>query len=526
MSAMVITAPKAHAVNLGPFKVAKDFCEKVQALTPILNVYSMVQWPVIGFPGISMGLTQNTSALLDLCNFVMQIEQLDTQDAIFFAGATLNKMTDNKWNHHLEMADKTWNLANTVYDFDEGQFKKGTLESVQTHRDINDYMATSYSWYHKTFNGKEAQLKNRDQRERDMNDFAGVAYKRAILQEALSCPGGSTADKDYEKVYTSEIQPWEVKRDAAQDDINFFRSKLMDMGPRFMNGQGDLDEYVKGIEQLMVSGVDYQITTKKKTETTMKPGPVDKKTGKPVQTKVNVSRNTQVFQARIFSDMFQKFRNKYTEDWSSWVTAQFVSRGTEGMLNDPRGKVEDEFRDLAYECQENRLMRGFSSDRPDYQKVRDERMEKCSADTRINQKKAENLFSYYMVQFQDALYKLKQANANIWTKESWYLGTTRSVNSKNSSEGFQQEEISCGQNLEPAEMQKLSLKQQGVENEYSEMQAKQLLKQTTMMEMQAKSEKDVSDENQKRKAYAQNQQKKNVRDLKQQIIPVPVSGGF
>lgn len=196
--AMFSVPQKAEAVNLGPFKVARGFCEKIQSLAPILNTYSMVQWPVVGFPGITMGLASNTSALLDFCNYIMQIEQLGTQDAIFFTGNYLNTLTDNKWNHHLEMADKTWNLANTVYDFEAGQQRKGTLTSVSTHREINDYMKTSYSWYHKTFNGKDAQLKNRGEREQEMNQFSGAAYRRAILSEALNCPSGQD-NKDYEK---------------------------------------------------------------------------------------------------------------------------------------------------------------------------------------------------------------------------------------------------------------------------------------------------------------------------------------
>ncbi len=516
---------KAQAINLGPFRVGVQFCEQVQRLAPLLNVYSMVQWPVLGFPGITFGLSQNTSALLDFCDFIMQIEQLDTQDAIFFAGNYLNKLTDNKWGHHLTMADKTWNLANTVYDFESGQYRKGALTSVQTHRDINDFIGESYSWYNKTMNGKDVSLQTRGQREQDMNAFANTAYRRAILAEALSCPAGNTANgqKDYDKIYTNEIKPQEIIRDESKDDVEFFRSKLLDMGPRFMNNQGELQTYIAEVEKLMSQGVNYKVAIKKKTETTTKPGKAGAD-GKPVPQKVNVTKDTQVFTVQMFSDMFNKFKGDWSEKWSSYVTTAFLSAGSQGLLTDPQAKIEDEFRDLSYECNANRLMRGVSPDRPDYSKLQDERVEECRTNTRMNQKKAENLLNYYVGQLQTALYKHKNANAVIWTKESWYLGTMRSVNSQKQADGFQQEEIKCSENMEPAEMQKLSLQQQQVEAEYAEMTAKQVLRQTTMMEQQAKAEKANADERKKKASFAEKQNERQKDAMKQGNTMVPLEG--
>src|SRR5690606_39225700 len=135
-----------------------------------------------------------------------------------------------------------------------------------------------------------------------------------------------------------------------------------------------------------------------------------------------------------FPDIYDQFRKRWSSQWSSWVTAQFLQR-TEGLLDDPQGRVEEQFRDLAYECNSARLMNGVSLDRADYAKLQEERVAKCKADVRMNQKKAENLLNYYVNQMQTTIYQLKQANANIWTKESYYLGTMRAVNSKDSTEG-------------------------------------------------------------------------------------------
>ena len=534
-------APKAKAEG-DLFNVSADhplikFCEIVPTYGLVLSQIPMPSfWPsiqVLPFPpfiapGILFGLSQRTSVITTVCQVLSQIEKYNSQSAIENSRDILNTLTDNKFEKHLTMVDKTYNLANSIYNFEDGTYRKGSLESAQTHRDLNDYMAESYSWYHSTFNGKEAKLKNRDERERDMNELAQLAYQRAVLEEAGNCPAPDTST-NYDKVYSSEIRPWETKRAAAKDDMEFFKSKLLSMGPRFLNDEKEFNDFAKDLEKLQVRGVDYQVTYKNKQETKTVPHKTRKmKDGKPKMVQEVFTTKTQEFTARVFADDFNKFKNKHNDNWSSWVTAQFLSRGTEGLLNDPRGKVEDEFRDLAYECQEAKLMRGFDDNRSDYQKVRDERFEKCKTDTRMNQKKAENLFNYYITQYQNSIYLYKQANANIWTKESWHLGTMRSVNSKDTTEGFQQETVTCaeGNALTSAEISKLEIKSKQVNQGLQEFVTKQYQKKTIMMEEKKKAESEHNKENQQRKAYAQKQNKKQVRDLKQQVIPVSPSGSL
>src|SRR5690606_35091825 len=117
------------------------------------------------------------------------------------------------------------------------------------------------------------ELKSRGESERDMNAFANTAYRRAILKEALTCPAGNTAsgDKDYDKIYNTEIRPQEVIRDEQQDDMEFFKDKLYSMGPRFSNNQKDLDKYIAGLEKLITQAINYEVAAKKKTEASTRP---------------------------------------------------------------------------------------------------------------------------------------------------------------------------------------------------------------------------------------------------------------
>ena len=518
---LVFTPQKSDAF-LG--NVGRAFCEKVQQLGPILNSFTVVQWPVVGFPGITMGLAQNTSVILDLCNLVMQIEQLSTQDAIFFAAGELNKMTDNRWGHHLDFADKTWNLANSIYDFEAGETRRGAFQSRATYREMNDFMGASYSWYHKTVNGKDARLKNRREREQDMAQYSRVAYRRAILQEATNCPT-PVDNQNYSQIYESKIAPEELKIEDFREDVDFFRGQLMKMGPRFMNNEQEMKEYTADVEQLMTAGVSYQIRTRVKNETTYKPDGVDAQ-GNAKHRKVTLKRDTQVWTARLFSDLFQQFRDRWGQQWYDWVKAEYLSRGTRGILNDPRGKVESEFVDLAFECNSSRLMRGVPLDRQDYNREQERRVELCKTQVQTNQKKSEGLLNYYVNNLSTSLFQLKKSRATIYTAESYYLGRNRTLDISKVDEGFQQENITCQEKLEPAEMQKLSLKQQAVENEYNEMISMQVMKQTVLMEQEKKAEAESLDEVRRRRNFAERKVQNGQRDLKDSAGVTPYEGGL
>ncbi len=536
LSTSLLTPKKVEAALIDENHPALKFCDAATNIGLILSQYPMPHlWPSIQAlpfppfiaPGIVMGFATRTSVIVVLCQLLYDIAAGDTQKAIYATANFLNDQTDKKWTHHLDFADQTWNLANNLYDFESGTQRKGTLSSASTHRDINDYMRTSYSWYHKTFNGKDAQLKSRGEREQEMNQFAGMAYRRAILSEATNCPIPE-GNVNYEKVYKTEIKPAEIKRDESNDDIYFIRGKLLEMGPRFMNDQGELNRYVEGVERMMSQGVTYQITYKDKTDVSKKPHPTRKnRDGSVLMVEKQIKTKTQVWNARLFSDVFENFKKQWSGQWSSWVTAQYL-QNSQGLLADPKAKVEAEFVDMNFECNPTRLMRGVSTDRPDYEKLQEDRYNQCISNTRMNQKAAENLLNFYTTQLQQSLLNLKKANATIWTAESWYLGTMRAVNTKDATEGFQQEQVSCeGSNdLSPAEMEKLKIKQKGVTVEYKEFISKQYTKKTSMMEEENKAKAEQLNELEKREAFAAEQGKRSNEAIKTNIAPVPVKGGI
>ena len=528
----------ANAVLLEEDHPALKACQGAQTVGlilsqyPNLSIFNSIQalpFPPFVGPGIEFGLSSRTSVIIVMCDLLTDIAAGDTQHAIYATGTALNTLTDNKWGDHLDLADRTWNLANTLYDFEAGEMRKGTLSSAATHREINDYMKTSYGWYNKTFNGTDAQLKNRGEREQDMNKLSSLAMRRSILTESTNCPDPSqSGNPNYDKVYKTEIKPAETAKDEANNDIEFIRQKLSEMGPRFVNDERELSKYLSGIERMMSQGIAYKISYKAKIETKKKPHLTKKdKEGKPVRTDVSLKTQTQEWTTQSFTEVFNNFKKDWSSQWSSWVTVQFV-QSSQGLLTNGRERVEAEFMDMNFECGMGKLMRGVDVNRPDYDKLSEERYQKCLTETKMNQKKAENLLEYYATQLQSNLKKLKDANAKIWTAESWYLGTMRSVNTKDATEGYQQEQVACadGNKLTPAEMEKLSLKQQSVNTELKELITKQQSKKTNLMEMEAKANADQLEELKKRQSFSEQQGKRSQDALKNNISPVPVKGGI
>lgn len=501
---------KAQAVSLGPFEVGLGFCQQVQKLSAILNSYTIVQWPVGGFPGVTMGLLSNTSVVLDFCGYLVQLESMDTTNAIFFSANYLNQLTGKKWDDNFQQIDRTWNLANTLYDFDSGEARKGALESASTHRELNDFIKDSSQWYNNRFNGKDSDIKTRQERESQMNRISNLAYKRAILTEATNCP--EPDGTQYAQIYDKNIKPLEKIKDQAQEDYDFYRSKLYEMGPRFLNNEAELRTYQTALEGLVVKGVSYGVTTKSESYTTQLPTKKLDENKKPIISKTTKKRNVNTYTVQINDKPYTDFKNDYSDQWKTWVTAQFIAAGSYGLLDDPQSRIEDEFKDLNYECNKNKLARTLDDTRASYEQDVEKKYQDCLTSVKMNQKTSENLFNYYVTQMQNSVYKLKKNNALIWSLESKYLGRNRSITvANNATENYQQEDVKCDANLTPAEMDKLQLKQQGVENALNEEIAKEVMKQNIMMDEQNKQQEAYTQDQLEKTKFAQ----KKMNDEKQ-----------
>ena len=208
-----------QSTNLGPFAIGYEFCQDIQKIAPILQAYSNVMWPVVGSPGFTVGIVQNESVIYKICDFLIKLEQLNTEGAIFHTARFLNTLTGNRWDHHLNQADLTWNIGNSLYDFRSGTgFRKGALASAATHRRLVNFADQSKRWYGGgKFDGKGEGIETKAIRQRKLNRVANLAYRRSILEEATRCPV-PRGNKNLKNEYERKVLPKEqVKRDTKRE---------------------------------------------------------------------------------------------------------------------------------------------------------------------------------------------------------------------------------------------------------------------------------------------------------------------
>lgn len=517
---------EAKAVDLGPLSVTTGFCQQVDKVGAIVNSFTIVQWPVGGFPGITMGMLSNTSVVVDFCNFITQLETLDTTQAIFAAANYGNTLTGKKWDDHLQQADRTFNILNSTYDFENGTTRQGAFESASTYRELNDYIKDSYKWSNKTFNGREAELKTRGQREADMNKLAGLAFQRSFMKEMINCPEPQD-NKNYSEIYQKSIVPQEKRKSEAEEDFLFYKDKLLSMGPRFLDNEDDMKQYIEDVEKMENIGIGYEVKPKEIKVSTTKADPKKKDaSGKPVQNTHTLTRKYQDWTVKVHDRTFDDFNMKYRDRWSGFVT-QKIASSSFGLLDNAKGRAEDEFMDLSYECNQRKLMEGYDPTKGNYDFELEKRQTECKNNIQMNEKKVASLLTYYVDKMQDRLYNVKAANALIWTIESREMGRSRVVTpGQVAGENFQQEQIKCSETLTPAEMDKLGLKQQSINNELNELLLKETQKQTQLKETELQAQSEYMKEFNIRRDSMEKKQAEAEKERQVSPSIIPPRGGF
>lgn len=354
---------------------------------------------------------------------------------------------------------------------------------------------------------EEILLKSRGERQSEINNLSRISYQRSILKEATACPEQNT-DTNYQDLYTKQMKEPETIKEQSEEDISFYKDKLYEMGSKFSANLEDAQAYYDSLDKFQTMGVAYKVQNNKGSLTTFKP----KKTGSGKSLKVTQEKKTldtvvQKWSAESFQSVLNDFKSKYGEQWKTWVTAQWVSEGSYGILDDPAARVERDFKDLAGECNRSRIARNLNPEKATYEKDIEDGYNKCVENIKLDQKTSENLLNYYADKYFNSIYKFKTSNAKIWSLESQYLGRNRSVTSGGTD--FQQEEVKCEASLQPIEMEKLKLKMQTVENDLNQQIAITTMKQTDMMQKQAQAEADYMKDIKRKDDFTEKQKERD-----------------
>lgn len=500
----------SSTVNAGEIDPSiAGLCRNISLLANIASQYTptfqIAISPAPPYTGIVTGLTQRTNVMVEFCDFVNDFQNYEGQNKIRLSKNYLNTLTANKWRDHSDQFDRTWDLVDSAYDFETGEQRKGYIGSDQANRDINDYIKETREYRERNFNSEDAQSDAAKNRQIELTEIAKSARETAVLTEATNCPDAEN-NPNYRNIYESKIKPQVKIRDADTDNANYFKEKLLEVGPRFTDNISQMDEFFNDLYRLERVGVSFDVQNLKKTDTSLIPSTVRKDAdGKPKQNKKDLTRTYQKFTAKVSDMAFTNFIQKWSPQWQYWIKIQYLTKTSIYGLVGAQEKIEAEFRDLTAECRESILMAGMNPDQANYELEYDKRVENCRKNTEVDQKKTENLIHYYTIQYQNALYRKQKAIAEIWNVESEYLGTSRfiSMNGNDDSKNFRQEDVKCAQNLEPSEMKVLKTKLQNANVKNREIIAKNMMKKTMRMQEKNKSQEEYSKDMTERSKFTQ-----------------------
>jgi len=476
---------QVKAAKIGPFDVNLQFCRDYEQWSSILSAYSNVQFPVTGAPGITQGIMTNTSVIVDFCSYLIQMSTLDTQGQISTTLNMANKLSGDQFTEEIELMQGYYDLAHTVYDFNNKKGRKAAFEAPSTHRRINNLMKKSAEYGKKKGWVEPDTLQSRQESERDMARLSRIAYDRAILKEAMNCPKPKD-NTDFDKIYNKDILPREEANEVLREYVDFYREALLSMGVKFLM-KNEFQQYANDLNLVASKSSAFRADVKQKTADTVKFKETAANPNKPTAPKSEeytekLTQNYQEFQVLPDNKPLQNFLKKYADKWDTWVKLQVVQR-TRGLLNSPTKRVEDEFKDFSIICNRGRYAQQYSRIDPQYQEKVDTAVAKCREESTEKIEKSGGLFAFYSNDLVNKDRRIKMNQAFIWTKESFYLGNMRNITESVNEDvlgSFTQQEVQCSPIKNLAVMNQLQLKQQAANAELNQIIVEQLFKQNAI----------------------------------------------
>lgn len=482
------------------------YCRNVQDIAAIGQAWSQVYWGSIGAPGFVTGAIQNDSIILKMCAYLIKVRTLDTEGAVYATAAFLNELTDNKWNHHFEFLDKTWNVANSFYDVrGNGGFRKGALTNASNHRRLINYWDSATKYYQTVNDEEPTGMVTTADRKREIDEISGLAYEQAVLTEALSCPN-PRVKANYREAYQKKVVPLNQIRIESKRNIKYFRRQMLKMGAAIAGANVESQKkFIIDLNGFVESAYIYKARDKKYTVEREINSPTKKdKEGKPA--KVNDNKTYTYQEVSAISNpqnIVQSFRKKYVEQWQSYVNAQKYS-GTKGLLNDRGGLIEKKFKSVSFECSEFRLRQLPGSqlarleNDPSYRSVYNQEYEKCQNNLRYSNNKVgntqvDNLMHEYIIRLNNELLRFKGATAGIWTFESKYLGINPILKAgtdaaKKELENRQKDPETCRPNFSAAEMLSYDMQINSVNVKINEKIMREMSKRNMLEQAKAEAE--------------------------------------
>jgi hypothetical protein len=307
-------------------------CRNIQAVLSIVNVYIPVIKSVTSalppFVGTILNQATMKSVFVEVCDLVFELENATTLEAVFAVKRAANKATAYHYDSKFQFADVLFDSANILYDFEDGGFKQGSMASAATHRQL---LATVDSGK-RAFSSDERGLETNAERSRSIQKMAQLATRRALLEEALSCPQPGRIQKstddltvDQSKKYNDFVRPLDKEQRINEREIEFFFEKLVEVGSNMFTELDKYDEYLSRLQALRANGapLSEKIRTKR-VLSEVSTGQFTK--DGTVYEKQNETKEYKRFSAKINYGIYDSFINKYKDKYKSFMRAQIYTK--------------------------------------------------------------------------------------------------------------------------------------------------------------------------------------------------------
>lgn len=474
-------------------------CQQLQSLgaqaQAILTQYESKVIPYIGqYPSFAIGAYSTASVLDDICDLVVGYERFSGKQLWDFSKRFLNYVTDSEFADELSLVDGTYNVANSIYDMNSGEFRPGALTSPATHRKFVQFNNQVVKYYNKNAmkNGGET-IETKASRQKEMNNIARLASKQAVLGGFLDCPEEKSRI-NYLSKYNKTIPKLKEDETNSKKAFNFYHSRLVLMGKDMLGHDTEkYNEYIKELEELEIKGVTF-----KQRKKSVNIGVDTYDTGKtnkddqPIIKEKEVNKDVNIFSANKNDVFFKSFSKKYVPLWGSYITKLKYTSGLDSLLNNKEGKLTRKYRSLAIECSEFAFSigsgKGLTGSEYNSRLEKFEKECKESLPKDINEKDIDNLFDKFFVELEKNLLKHLDSKAQIWNFEAENMGIVRDVgvNADELNLNDLSKKTKCTTTLSISEYQAASIQFDMVNSQVKEQIFQTQVQRTMLKEAQAK----------------------------------------
>jgi hypothetical protein len=543
LALLILTMSTAQAYDpnqtakIGPLSINLAFCEKIDKMSGILNAFTNVQWPVTGVPGITMGVLQRSNVVLDFCDYLTRLKQMDTTDKLWATANYGNKLMGNKFDDQIGIMRSTWDIKDVFIDSSGKHRPLAKIATASNASKMNSYYKEVTDYYDKHLNtGDPVNVRNRAQMEGDLNRLNQIAYQKSIIVDMTNCPKTTTKNDKYANVYENDVVPQQAIADAKQENINFYSNALRRMGIKLSNDEKKYTDYLRDLNTYETSVALYVITVRTEqagsiTKVAVSPAPKDPKENRYKDQTTTVDKKYQTFQVENHNDEIDTFSKKYNTAWKTWTKSQSVqqTRGflSGGLFGDSVAKIEDEFKDPNVFCNRSEISRKLAGSSPStLQKRTDEEYSKCVSESNTAISKAGGLFAFYVNQYAKEIQAYRVAQGKIWTIESYHLGYFRTVDGTVNADGFTQDKVSCAPIDNLAKVNELGLQTEQINANLNQMIVEQLMKKNQQAELDRAQAQTAKEEEERRMLIQQETQRRNSWDYSKYKDYPENSGGI